>query len=155
MASVSFVLMAGWGSHALPTHGVARADLVLLLCGLGFGLAIAPVNAAALRAVPARVHGLVSALVVLSRSVGMLVGLSALTALGLQAFSRALAKLGTPDRVCPQTPTDCPAYNHAVHLALLHELHVIFAGAAGCTAAAAVLAACTLSRRTPAAEPSS
>lgn len=153
LATVSFLFMANWGARALPTHGVAAADGVLLVCGLGFGLAIAPVNAAALRAVPARAHGLVSALIVLSRSVGMLVGLSALTALGLQAFSHALNKLGTPDRVCPDTPTDCPVYNHAAHLALLHELHVIFAGAAACTAVAAVLAAAMLSRREPAAEP--
>jgi MFS family permease len=149
MATLCFVAMAGWGSRALPTHGVALSDLELVACGVGFGLAIAPVNAAALRAVPARAHGLVSALVVLTRTVGMLVGVSALTALGLHAFSRSLSRLGTPDRVCPQTPTDCPTYEHAAHLALLHELHVIFAGAACCTAAAAVLALLSL-RRAPA-----
>ncbi len=152
LATGCFVAMANWGTRALPTHGVAASDLVLLGCGLGFGLAIAPVNAAALRAVPSRVHGLVSALVVLTRTVGMLVGISALTALGLRAFSRSLAQLGTPDRVCPATPTDCPVYDHAAHLALLHELHVIFAGAAGCTAVAAVVAGLTLRR---AAAPSS
>ena len=141
-----FVAMARWGSHALPTHSVALADLALIGCGLGFGLAIAPVNAAALRAVPARMHGLASALVVLTRTVGMLVGISALTALGLRAFSRSLARLGTPDRLCPSTPSDCPAYDHAAKTALLHELHVIFAGAACCTAAAAVIAAVTLRR---------
>jgi MFS family permease len=147
-ATSCFIGMASWGEHALPRHGAAASDVALVVCGLGFGLAIAPVNSAALRAVPARVHGLTSALVVLSRTVGMLVGISALTAIGLHAFSRALSRLGTPDTVCPQTPSDCPAYDHAAHLALLHELHVIFAGAAGCTALAA-LAALTLRRRAP------
>ncbi|MDX6208380.1 MAG: hypothetical protein QOE24_771 [Frankiales bacterium] len=146
LATAGFVAMARWGAHALPTHGVAGSDVALGGCGLGFGLAIAPVNAAALRAVPSRVHGLASALIVLSRTVGMLVGISALTALGLRAFSRSLARLGIPDRLCPATPTDCPAYDHAARAALLHELHVIFAGAAGCTAAAAVLAGVTLRR---------
>jgi MFS family permease len=155
MATTAFAVMANWGIHALPTHGVAWADLTLLVCGLGFGLAIAPVNAAALRAVPARAHGLVSALVVLSRTVGMLVGLSALTALGLHAFSSALNALGTPDQVCSDDPTDCPKYDHAAHLALLHELHVIFAGAAVCTAVAGILALITLARRVPAPVPSS
>ncbi|BEP16278.1 hypothetical protein acdb102_45890 [Acidothermaceae bacterium B102] len=148
LATASFVAMAHWDSHALPRHGLAASDLALVACGLGFGLAIAPVNAAALRAVPARVHGLTSALVVLCRTVGMLVGISALTAIGLHAFSHALSHLGTPDSICPQSPTDCPVYDHAAHLALLHELHVIFAGAAVCTAVAAVTAL-TLRRRAP------
>ena len=146
LATAGFVAMAGWSTQALPRHGLGLSDVALLGCGLGFGLAVAPVNAAALRAVPAQMHGLTSALVVLTRTVGMLVGISALTALGLHAFSRSLARLGTPDAVCPQTPADCPAYDHAAHLALLHELHVIFAGAAGCTAVAAVVAALTLRR---------
>jgi MFS family permease len=146
LATSGFVAMSRWGPHALPTRGIAASDVALVTCGLGFGLAIAPVNAAALRAVPARVHGLASALVVLTRTVGMLVGISALTALGLRAFSRSLARLGTPDRLCPAAPTDCPAYDHAARAALLHELHVIFAGAAGCTAAAAVVAGLTLRR---------
>jgi MFS family permease len=146
LATGCFLAMAGWGAHALPSHGVATSDLALVGCGLGFGLAIAPVNAAALRAVPARAHGLASALVVLTRTVGMLVGISALTAVGLRAFSRSLARLGTPDRLCPATPTDCPAYDHAAKVALLHELHVIFAGAAACTAVAAAVAALTLRR---------
>jgi MFS family permease len=154
LATLSFVAMARWSTRSLG-HGIGGADVALLACGLGFGLAIAPVNAAALRAVPARVHGLASALVVLARTVGMLVGISALTALGLRAYSTALATLGTPDQVCPKTPGDCPAYDRAAHLALLHELHVIFAGAAGCTALAALLAAVSLSRRAPAAAPSS
>lgn len=147
-ATVCLLAMAHWGGHALPRHGAAASDLVLVACGLGFGLAIAPVNAAALRAVPARVHGLTSALVVCSRTVGMLVGISALTAIGLHAFSRALSRLGTPDLVCPLTPGSCPAYDHAAHLALLHELHVVFAGAAVCTAVAAA-AALSLRRRAP------
>jgi hypothetical protein len=79
----------------------------------------------------------------------MLVGISALTAVGLHAFSGALAQLGTPDQDCPQTPDSCPAYDHAAHLALLHELHVIFAGAAACTAVAAAVALLTLGRPGP------
>ena len=61
-------------------------DVVLLVTGLGFGLAIAPINAALLATTPASVHGRATALLVVARTIGKLVGLSALTALGLRAF---------------------------------------------------------------------
>ena len=149
----AFVAMANWGQAALPTHGTAVSRTLCWFSAVSAsGWRSRRSTLLPLRAVPARAHGLASALVVLTRTVGMLVGISALTALGLRAFSRSLAQLGTPDRVCPDTPTDCPVYDHAAHLALLHELHVIFAGAAGCTAVAAVVAGLTLRR---VAEPSS
>jgi hypothetical protein len=45
----------------------------LALVGLGLGLALAPVNAAALASAPQNAHGVVSSLVVLARVVGMVV----------------------------------------------------------------------------------
>jgi MFS family permease len=129
--------MTRWDDGTLTGLG---GSLELVIAGLGFGLAIAPVNAALLAATRAEVHGVASALVVVARMIGMLAGLSVLTAVGLRVFYREQDRIGTVLEVCPATPTRCPAYTEATHTALLSELHTIFAGAAGCAALAAVLA---------------
>ena len=82
LTTAMFVLMAGWNASSLGP-GLRLSDPVLAGCGLGFGLAIAPINAAILGAVAAARHGLAAALVVVARMVGMLVGISLLTAIGL------------------------------------------------------------------------
>jgi hypothetical protein len=97
-----------------------------------------------LAAVDPGLHGLASALVVVARTVGMLTGLSALTAIGLRRFYEAQARIGSPVRLCPTHPESCPAYDRATLHALLGELHTIFAGAAVCAAVAAVMAAVLL-----------
>jgi MFS family permease len=144
-AAAGLAAMTRWDEHTLTGLGGTGP---LVLAGLGFGLAIAPVNAALLAATQDSVHGIASALVVVCRMVGMLAGLSALTALGLRIFYREQARIGSPFTICPQTPTDCPVYESATRAALLGELHAIFAGAAGCAAVAAVLAVLLL-RGTP------
>jgi MFS family permease len=156
LSAAMFLLLGGWSAGTLGEHAVLAgwhtpfggSDLELLLCGLGFGLAIAPVNAAVLGAVRSSLHGLASALVVVARMVGMLVGLAALTAVGLRRFYAASAHLPSPTRLCPQTPFHCPAYDRLATAAVLDELHAIFTGAALCAAAAAVLALVLL-RRSP------
>lgn len=136
LAALALAGMTRWGDGTLAGLG---GTTELALAGLGFGLAIAPVNAALLAATEPEVHGVASALVVVARMVGMLSGLSLLTAVGLRVFYREQARLGTVLQVCPQTPAHCPAYTRATHAALLSELHTIFAGAAVCCALAAVL----------------
>lgn len=150
-----FVLMARWGDGVMAERGVVLgvrlplggADVDLLLCGLGFGLCIAPVNASVLGVVRSSIHGLASALVVVARMVGMLVGLSLLTAIGLRRFYEASAGIPSPIRLCPDTPASCPAYDALQTGAVLDELHVIFIGAAISGAVAAVLALALLRRR--------
>lgn len=141
IAAVGFVGMARWDDRALD--GPA-STVILVVAGLGFGLAIAPVNAALLAATRSSVHGVASALAVVARTVGMLVGLAVLTAVGLRIFYAEQDRIGSPLTLCPRTPADCPAYNDAIRAALISELHAIFVGAALCAAVAAGLAAALL-----------
>ncbi|MBO0893697.1 MAG: hypothetical protein J2O39_04910, partial [Acidimicrobiales bacterium] len=120
--------------------GPRLSDLELVVCGLGFGLAVAPVNVAVLGAVASRFHALASSLAVVARTIGMLAGLSALTAVGLHRFYEAEARIGSPLTLCPTHPVSCPAYDHATTRAVLSELHTVFAGAAACAALAGLLA---------------
>jgi hypothetical protein len=139
MATGAFVLMASWSATALG-GGPRWSDVELAVCGFGFGLAIAPVNVAVLGAVKPSMHALASALAVVARTIGMLAGLSALTAIALHHFYAAQARIGSPFTLCPTHPGSCPAYDNATNRALLSELHTIFGGAAVCAAVAGVLA---------------
>ncbi|MDQ4084579.1 MAG: MFS transporter [Actinomycetota bacterium] len=136
-SAAAFVSMAGWDAQALD--GVP-ATVALVVCGLGFGLALAPVNAALLAATAPAVHGVASALVVVARMVGMLVGISALTTIGLARFYAVERSIPPPTRLCPDNPTDCGRYVDLLRDAGLTQLHTVFAGAAVCALLAAVLA---------------
>ena len=113
---------------------------MLAAAGLGFGLAIAPVNAVLLAVTRAEVHGSASALAVVARTVGMLVGLSLLTAVAFRRFTAEVAAIGSPFELCPDSPADCAPYEAATDAAVLTQLHTVFAGAAVAAALAAVAA---------------
>jgi MFS family permease len=147
MSAGAFALMASWPATALG-GGPRWSDVELVVCGFGFGLAIAPVNVAILGAVRPSMHALASALAVVARTIGMLAGLSALTAIGLHRFYTAQARIGSPLTLCPSNPGSCPAYDNATTRALVSELHTIFGGAVVCAAAAGILALLLLGGRT-------
>jgi MFS family permease len=90
LAGIGLLAMSGWGQGSLHSWS---ATPVLMLVGLGLGLPIAPVNAAALASAGDDAHGVVSSLVVLARMVGMVVGLGLLTAIGLYRYYRTVAAL--------------------------------------------------------------
>ena len=138
MAAAAFALMSGWGIDSLES---TASDVVLVLCGLGFGLALAPVNAVVLASTDAAVHGLAGASVVVARMIGMLVGISALTALGLRRYYGSLEADPLPDAVdvCGGR-TRCQAYADLVAGAGIPQEQVVFAGAAGCAVVAGLLA---------------
>lgn len=126
LAAAGFGGMAQWDEQSLNNELATTA--VLLICGLGFGLALAPVNAALLASTSDDVHGVASALVVVARMVGMLVGISALTTLGLRRF--AVARDACLDR----GESSCGT------AAALAQEHAVFYGAAGCVLLAGLLA---------------
>lgn len=90
LAAVVLWFASGWGRGSLDSVG---GTVGLLLMGLGVGLALAPVNNAALADAPAAAHGTASALVVVARMIGMVVGLAVLTAIGLHRYYAAVAAL--------------------------------------------------------------
>jgi MFS family permease len=138
LAAVGFWAMSTWGSDQLHHHLASSA--VLALTGLGFGLALAPVNAALLASTVAAVHGVTSALLVVSRMVGMLVGISALTTIGLRRYYAVSADFPAPSEVCGGGRTRCDAYDDLLQGAGVEQLHAIFIGAAVCALVAGLLA---------------
>jgi MFS family permease len=143
-ATAGLALMSRWDAAALDGAG---ASVALVLAGLGFGLAVAPIGTVLLASTADAIHGLASALGVLARTVGMLAGLSLLTAVGLRVFYARQARIGSPLTLCPQTPFDCPAYEAATRASALDELRAIFAGGAGCALLAALLCLLLLTAR--------
>ncbi len=136
LAAGAFVWMARWD---LTSLGQLVSTVPLVLAGLGFGLALAPVNAALLAATADAVHGVTSALLVVARMVGMLVGISALTTIGLRRYYAVQADLPTPQDVC-RTGTQCADYTRLLKEAGLAQLQTVFVGAAVCAAVAALVA---------------
>ncbi len=151
LTAVAFGLMTSWTATTLAdplgAGWLHPSDPVLFVCGLGFGLAIAPVNASMLMSVREQMHGLASALAVVARMIGMLVGISILTAVSLHVFYTTAATLPLPQSLCPSSPLNCPAYERDVTGAIVTELRTVFLGAGLCAAAAAVLAAVFLRNR--------
>ena len=137
MAAVGFWLMARWEFESLE-HLPSSA--VLAMAGLGFGLALAPVNAALLASTDDNVHGVTSALLVVSRMVGMLVGISVLTTIGLRRYYAVQVDIPSPSEVCENGRTRCAAYTRLIAEAGIEQLQAIFVGAAICAVIAAVAA---------------
>jgi MFS family permease len=137
LAAAGFWVMAGWGFDSL--HDLS-SSAVLAGTGLGFGLALAPVNAALLASTADDVHGVTSALLVVARMVGMLVGISALTTIGLRRYYAVQADIPSPSSVCGGDRTRCAEYVRMVQEAGIAQLHAIFLGAAVCAVVAAVAA---------------
>ncbi len=137
LSAVAFAHMATWDATSL-NHETETFSLVL--GGLGFGLAIAPVNAALLAHTADAVHGVTSALLIVARMVGMLLGISALTTIGLRAFYAASDQIPPAQDLCNGAVSACQAYKDAVRDAGITQLHTVFVGAAVCALIAAVLA---------------
>jgi MFS family permease len=140
LSGAAFLVMSAWRANELSLHlgPVREADLALAACGLGFGLVLAPLTAAVLGLTRGQTHGLATSLVVLARTVGMLAGLSALTAFGLHRFHQIL---GSPVLTDPDVRARVKHLEQLVAAAFLQEYREIFVIAAAlCLAAALVIA---------------
>jgi len=144
LAGVAYLLIAGWPADlAAARYGaLPRADVDLALAGLGLGLTIAPLSSAVLRAVPAAQHGVASALAVVARMMGMLLGVAALSGWGLHRFHELTADLATPlpfGVAREEYQRQLAAYTEALRAALRTEYAEIFTAAAGLCLLAALV----------------
>jgi MFS family permease len=137
LAAAGFWWMSTWGMESLESY---VANVPLVLGGVGVGLAMAPVNAALLSATDPAAHGVGTALLVVARTVGKLVGISALTTLGLRRYYAEQADLPAPMEVCGEGVSRCAEFSLILQEAGLTQLHTIFVGAAVCSVVAGVVA---------------
>jgi MFS family permease len=129
IASAAYWLVSLWtpdvetARHDLGLVTVPTFGTDLLLAGVGLGLVIAPLTSATLRVVPAAQHGIASAAVVVARMIGMLIGISALSAFGLFFFNQYI-------RTHPVAPGDVSTLRARVsdqlEAAYVHQFGSIF-----------------------------
>ncbi|MCU0486988.1 MAG: hypothetical protein MUC85_12865 [Anaerolineales bacterium] len=84
MALAGFLLMRGWQMDT--PYAVMLPHLAM--AGIGFGLVMAPIAAAAINAAPAGERGTASGMVIIFRLVGMTIGVSGIAAYGVQRADR-------------------------------------------------------------------
>ena len=152
LTAASFAVMTSWTATTLADPlgpgWLHPSDPVLVLLRARLRTGDRPGERIDARvSVREQMHGLASALVVVARMIGMLVGISILTAVSLHIFYTTAATLPAPQALCPSSPLNCPAYEQGVTDAIVTELHTVFLGAGICAAAAAVLAALFLRSR--------
>lgn len=146
LAGAAFALMSGWSVRELDTNTVS-AWLELFGCGLGFGLVIAPITTAVLDQARTDQHGLASSLVVLSRTGGMVLALSSLTAFGLARFRQIFAERACDMPAGTSLREQLVTFESCVRASLLQEYREIFLVAAGLCALGAAIALFTLPGR--------
>jgi len=130
LAGVGLLLMRFWTDaiRAVPMSAT------LLLAGLGFGVVIAPVASVAINAVQRAFYGVASGLVVVTRLIGMTVGLSVLSGWGVGRLSTLLLA-HAPTKMPDETDVDFQSRTFAyigeqtVHysLVVLRETFVVAA----------------------------
>ena len=145
LSAAAFLVMSGWQANELSLRvgPVRQADLALAVCGLGFGLVIAPLTASVLGLTRGQSHGLATSLVVLARTMGMLIGLAALTAFGLYRFHRIL---GSPVLNDPDIRSRVKHLEQLIAAAFLQEYREIFLIAVAMCLLALVVIAFSLPR---------
>ncbi len=103
LSSIGFLFTSRW------TLAIAdpQMTLHLAICGFGFGLVIAPIGTAVIDSVSEDQKGIASSLVVMMRMIGMIIGLSAITAWGMDRFHLMTADISLTEIIAaPQKLTN-------------------------------------------------
>ncbi|HZU67128.1 MAG TPA: MFS transporter [Ktedonobacteraceae bacterium] len=112
-----------WLMHLWPANvGWLQITTSTVICGLGFGLVIAPISTTAINAANKRQMGMASSTVTVLRMVGMILGLAALTSWGLGKFHDLLVAFRPP----PGTTVLSPAYTTAYLKYVTFAAHEVF-----------------------------
>jgi MFS transporter, DHA2 family, triacylglyceride efflux pump len=150
LAGAAFVLISNWDLQELSASGVT-ASIQLALCGLGFGLVIAPLSTALLDQARGTEYGLAGSLVVLSRTVGMVLVLASLSSFGLARLQTIQVQrhCNTLRAGGGNLKDQLTAYETCLRGAVLQEYREIFLIAAALCGLAAVIALATLPPRSP------
>ncbi len=90
----ALVLLAGWGTGS----GLDRLVRDLALYGIGFGLTVAPRATAAVEAAGSAAYGVASAMLQITRTVGMSIGLAILTSIGQNRIDELNELIADPAR---------------------------------------------------------
>jgi len=129
-AGGGLVLLARWR----PETSLDDLTGYLLLCGIGFGLQLAPITSVVVAWAGAPRAGVASALVTVMRMIGMLVGIATLTSWGLDRFSALVADLPLPLPVLGESAevsqARIDAYQRAIVAASVNVFSETFTAAA-------------------------
>lgn len=104
IAAGGYLLISHWDDSVQSAHhdlGIITLPSLptdLVIAGFGLGLVIAPLTSATLRVVPTAQHGIASAGVVVSRMIGMLIGMAGLTAFGMYTFTEKMNELASQSK---------------------------------------------------------
>ncbi len=123
IAAGGYYLVSQWPLD--PGQWVMTRDLII--SGLGFGLVIAPIGASVIASVGSLWMATGSALVTVSRMVGMVVGLAALSSWGVQRFNSLASQIEIPIvRPAGLTDAEWQTMKDAASTATRAALHTVF-----------------------------
>lgn len=143
-AALGFWLMHLWSIQVT----LDQMTVGTLICGLGFGLVIAPISTTAINAVRAHQMGMAASIVTVLRMVGMILGLAALTSWGLGRFYDVVNSFKVPTGMNPLSPAFATYEAHIAAIAA-HDVFTSIFLAAGVLCLVAIIPACLLEGRKP------
>ncbi len=98
----------------------------LAMAGVGFGLVIAPVTSSVLSSAGQERSGVASALVTVTRMIGMMVGLSALTSWGLGRFNSLVGRIPLPLPIADEAASAFQQRVQIYQQEVLQATHAVF-----------------------------
>ncbi|HEY3991639.1 MAG TPA: MFS transporter [Ktedonobacteraceae bacterium] len=141
-AALGFWLMHFWLIHV----DLGQMTASTLICGLGFGLVIAPISTSAINAVRNHQMGMAASIVTVLRMVGMILGLAALTSWGLGRFYALVHAATLPPGMTPLSSAFA-IYEAQLATNAAHDVFTSIFLAAGVLCLVAILPACLLEGR--------
>ena len=142
LAALGFWLMHFWPI----TVSLNELTISTLICGLGFGLVIAPLSTTAINAVRSHQMGMGASIVTVLRMTGMILGLAALTSWGLGRFYEVVRSFKMPPGMTPLSPAYA-AYEAHIATIAAHDVFTSIFLATGVLCLVAILPACLLEGR--------